>query len=48
MLTWLKSDIFAKFIGGFVLGIVGVFAFHLADGEPRPVSAASAQESAVL
>lgn len=49
MLSWMKSDIFAKFMGGFVLGIAGVVTLHMMDAEPTPVSSATAaQESAVL
>ncbi len=49
MLGWLKSDIFAKFMGGFALGIVGVVTFHFVDGESAPVaSAATEQSGAVL
>ena len=31
MLTFLKSDLFLRFLGGFAIGSAGIFALHLAD-----------------
>ncbi len=28
MKVFLKSDLFFRFLGGFVLGVIGMFAFH--------------------
>lgn len=40
MMTFLKSDLFAKFMGGFVLGAIGVFTLNpvLASSHAQPDS----------
>ena len=45
MLTFLKSDLFLRFFGGFVIGSAGLFAFHLADPPALTTPAMAAPES---
>jgi hypothetical protein len=35
MVAFLKSDVFVKFIGGFVLGTVGFLTLNPAEAQPR-------------
>ena len=46
MLTFLKSDLFLRFLGGFVIGSAGVFALHLADPPALTTPAMAASDSA--
>lgn len=46
MLTFLKSDLFLRFLGGFAIGSVGLFAFHVAEPPALTTSAMAAPESA--
>ncbi|MET0369965.1 MAG: hypothetical protein ABW039_01160 [Sphingobium sp.] len=45
MLAFLKSDLFLRFLGGFVLGTVGVLA--LAPGDP-PAFSSTAQAAPIV
>jgi hypothetical protein len=42
MVAFLKSDLFLRFLGGFVLGTIGVVALHSAE----PVAMASTAQPA--
>lgn len=46
MLAFLKSELFLRFLGGFALGAVGVFALHAGDEAALTTSAYAAQASA--
>ncbi|WP_313808324.1 hypothetical protein [Sphingobium sp.] len=49
MVAFLKSDLFLRFLGGFVIGAIGVFTFQPNDDRPAltsPAMAASAPASA--
>lgn len=45
MVAFLKSDLFMKFMGGFVLGTIGFLTLNPAEAQPRQddMSAAPAQ-----
>ncbi|SCW55244.1 hypothetical protein SAMN02927924_01287 [Sphingobium faniae] len=45
MKAFLKSDLFFRFLGGFVLGTVGMFAFH--QDEPSVIAPSAIAASAV-
>ncbi|NIJ17412.1 hypothetical protein FHS54_002401 [Sphingobium vermicomposti] len=47
MVAFLKSDLFLRFFGGFVLGAVGMFAFQPSE-PPALVSSAMAASDATL
>ncbi|MDX3908255.1 MAG: hypothetical protein QHC67_00335 [Sphingobium sp.] len=52
MVAFLKSDVFVKFIGGFVLGTIGFLTLNPAEAQPRQdeqatVSAHSDHDSAL-
>ncbi|HKY83066.1 MAG TPA: hypothetical protein VJM09_16535 [Sphingobium sp.] len=45
MMAFLKSDLFLRFLGGFVIGAIGIFTFQPNDDQPAltsPAMAASA------
>lgn len=42
MLAMFKSDLFAKFMGGFLVGMLGVLAMNLAEDQPSSLSTAGA------
>ncbi|CAD7337969.1 hypothetical protein TomMM35A_25670 [Sphingobium sp. TomMM35A] len=46
MLTFLKSDLFLRFLGGFAIGSAGLFAFHVAEPPALTTPAMAAPESA--
>lgn len=46
VLAFLKSDLFLRFLGGFVIGSAGVFALHLADPPALTTPAMAASDSA--
>lgn len=35
MVAFLKSDVFVKFLGGFVLGTIGFLTLNPAEAQPR-------------
>lgn len=48
MMAFLKSDLFLRFLGGFVIGAIGVFTLQPGDDQPSltgPAMAASANSS---
>lgn len=47
MLTFLRSDLFLRFLGGFAIGSAGLFAFHLADPPTLTTPAMAASASAL-
>ena len=46
MVAFLTSDVFVKFVGGFVLGLIGVMTLNPAEAQQRPddLSAAKVQQ----
>ena len=46
MLTFLKSDLFLRFIGGFAIGSAGLFAVHLTEPPALTTPAMAAPDSA--
>ena len=42
MVAFLKSDLFMKFMGGFVLGTVGFLSLNPAEAQQRPDERAAA------
>ncbi len=46
MLTFLRSDLFLRFLGGFAIGSAGLFAFHLAEPPALTTPALAASDSA--
>ncbi len=46
MVAFFKSGLFVRFMGGFLLGLVGVMTLNPAEAQPRPddLSAAHVQQ----
>ncbi|MGK2910360.1 MAG: hypothetical protein ACSLE1_11270 [Sphingobium sp.] len=47
MVAFLKSDLFMKFMGGFVLGTIGFMTLNPAEAQQRPDDRAAAAVQAV-
>lgn len=47
MIAFLKSDMFRNFMGGFVLGAIGIFSFQAAQARYEPAQTPGTVASAV-